>query len=273
MSKVTKSYNSYRDGASKWELILEKVNKSEYPISPKEIVKRTGINHSTVRVYLRRMLVQGEIKQPYLGYYCNIGRVGVPCGFGVRVHGLVLVAEAKFLRFGVKVETVRERVGGACFEVRFGRENGKVSCFVSCDPPGLDWTGFCFVMDRFSEIVYEKTGFRLREFETVNVEFNEDYLGVQLDGVKSVTVRGFFDSMERIYNKGNGLRSEVKFPPEKTSVDTVYALLKGGTTPYNLFQGQMMVVNEIQELREALKHTNEGLQRLVGIWEKMMEKR
>jgi len=263
-----KSYNSYGGKLSKWKQILSLLAESDRPLSPKEIASSAKINHSTVRVYLRRMLGQGEVTQPIHGYYVTKTSLGVGLGFGVRVHGLCLVVDAGFLRDQAKVGDVVESVGDVCFEVRFGRENGKVSGFISCEPPGLDYNGFCFVMDRFFQIVYDKIGFRPSEFETVNAEFNEDYLGVQLDGLKSVTVRDFMGNMERIYNKGPGLRSEVKLPTEKMDIESVYTLLKGGTTPYTILQTQFALLKEVRNLYEGIKEMNRGFHRLLNMMEK-----
>jgi len=193
---------------------------------------------------------------------------------GVRVHGLVLVVDAPFLCERPKIEDVKETVGGVRFEVRFGRRNGKISCWIGCDPPGLDYQSCVFAIKHFQRIVWDQVGFRVTEFETVNCDFNEDYIGVQLDGVKSVTVRDFLGNLERIYNKGpNVVRSEVRFPAEKMTIESMLTLLKGGITPYNILQTQFALLKKIENLYEAIKFGNEVNYRILTFLKDMMEKR
>jgi len=275
LNKVMKYCNSYGESVSRWHRILRILESSDRPLSPKEIAFHAKINHSTVRVYLRQMLKLGDVSQPSYGYYVRKTRLGVGVGFGgVRVHGLVLVVDAPFLCERPKIEDVKETVGGVRFEVRFGRRNGKISCWIGCDPPGLDYQSCVFAIKHFQRIVWDQVGFRVTEFETVNCDFNEDYIGVQLDGVKSVTVRDFLGNLERIYNKGpNVVRSEVRFPAEKMTIESMLTLLKGGITPYNILQTQFALLKKIENLYEAIKFGNEVNYRILTFLKDMMEKR
>ena len=51
------------------ERILDKLKKASEPLTPKQIHVRTRIKHNTVKVYVRKLLTEGLISQPYSGAY------------------------------------------------------------------------------------------------------------------------------------------------------------------------------------------------------------
>jgi hypothetical protein len=246
------SYNSYRGGVNKTKRILKVLRESETPLKPSEIAFFAKVNHSTTRVYLRRLLAQGEVTQPFPQVYVTKTIHGVVGDF-VRVHNLVLGVDAPGLSRGIR--GFEGWFGAVKLRVVFGARRGKITGFVSCDE-GMDFDKTVLVMDKFKQIVFERTGAKISDGEVnvVTCELNEDRQDIRLDGLKSVTVKDFVGSLERIYNKGGGLRSEVKVKPQ--SIEHIYGVLKGGMTPYQILQGIGLLTSEIKELKEVMKFNN-----------------
>jgi len=146
--------------------------------------------------------------------------------------------------------------GSVKIRVVFGSRNEKVTGFVSCDE-GMDLDKYVFVVDKFKSVIFERAGVRVSDGEVnvVTFELNKDRKDIRLDGVKCVTVKDFRGVLERIYSKDGGVRSEVKVA-ESMNVAQVEALLKGGMTPYQILQGQALTNKKIDELTDAIKHTN-----------------
>ena len=254
-SRVKQSYNSYGSLSTKGTMV-EILQREQRPLTPKEIswISRKDsrfktLNHSTVKVYCRQLLDDGKVQQPIYGYYeVTKPMYGVGGGVGVRVHDLRLVWCVG--RVGV-VPDFFDAVGGVSVQVVFGSKRGKVSATVGCDD-GMDFHTVCFAVARVKEVALEKVGVNLNLFPCeVCCEFNEDYYDLRLDGVKCATVNSFLGDLERIYNKDNCLRSEVKV--EKTSLESVYTMLKGGVTPYNILQSQFVLMKKLDKIASLLE--------------------
>jgi len=251
-STVIKSYNSYGSGISKAKRILKVLRESERPLKPKEIASLAKINHSTTRVYLRRLLEIGEVTQPYpQAYVAKI--IHAMASSLVRVHNLVLGLEAPGLVRGVP--KFEGWFGAVKVRVLFGNRREKITGFVSCDE-GMDFDKTVLVLEKFKQVVFERTGATIcdGEISVVTCELNEDRQDVKLEGLNCVTVKDFRGFLERIYNKGDGVRSEVKVQPQ--SLDHMYAILKGGMTPYQILQGQALTNKKLDVLTEAIKFNN-----------------
>lgn len=249
-SRVTQSYNSY-GGLSKKQTILQILQHEQRPLTPKEIswiskadTRLTPLNHNTVKVYCRQLLGSGKIHHPLYGYYeVTKPMYEVGSGFGVRVHDLRLVWCVG--RVGV-VPSVSRVVGGVGVEVVFGRKRGKVSATVGCND-GMDFHTVCFVVDYVRRVAWESAGINLDSVPCeVCCEFNEDFQGVRLDGIKCVTVKSFLGGLERIYNKASGVRSEIKV--DKTDLPTMYAMLKGGVSASNILQSQFVLMRKLDRI-------------------------
>ena len=93
---------------------------------------------------------------------------------------------------------------------------------------------------------------------------NKDYKDIRFDGIKCLTVKDLNGVLERLYNKGDGLRSEVKVSTPM-SVGQIEALLKGGMTPYQILQGQALTNKKIDELTDVMKHTNGFLVQILDV--------
>jgi len=130
-------------------------------------------------------------------------------------------------------------------------KNGTCSVYVNCLGDSLDYVGWRILEGwLLSEVEFDG------EVEVVRYELNHDFKRVQLDGCQALTLKSFDGSIERIYNKGDGVfRSEVK-PVKGVDPLAVHALLKGGLTDYFLTQTSYMLVQEVRNLVEAVKFGN-----------------
>jgi len=254
-SRVTQSYNSY-GGLSKKQIIMHILQHEQRPLTPKEIAwiskadsRIEPLNHNTVKAYCRQLLDASKIHHPIYGYY-EVTKPTYEMGSssGVRVHDLRLVWVVG--GFGV-VPSVSRVVGGVGVEVVFGRKRGKVSVTVDCDD-GMDFHTVCFVVDFVRRVVWEKIGVSLDSVPCeVCCEFNEDFHKLRLDGVKCVTVKSFLGDLERIYEKPGGVRSEIKVV--KTSLESMYAMLKGGVSSYNILQSQFLLMKKLDRIAFLLE--------------------
>ena len=252
-----KSYNSYKR-LSKKQTIIEILQHEQRPLSPKEISwiskkdsRFRTLNHSTVRVYLRQLLIRARVSQSIHGYYeVTESTYWVLGGVGawVRVHDLRLVWSV-----GVRERmfSFEELIGGVKISCQAGSKRGKVSAIIACDE-GIDFQGVCFAVDLIRRVVLEKAGINLDGFECeVCCEFNEDFQSLRLDGVKCVTVKSFLGDLERVYNKPSCLRSEVKI--NKTDLQSTLALLKGGVSAYNILQSNFILMRKLDRIALLLE--------------------
>lgn len=249
--KSNSSGNSY-SSLSKSQRILKVIDESEIELTPLEISQKLQIKHSTTRVYLRRLLRQGKVVQPYKGTYCNKithGMIFVP----LRVHNVIVTASALWLGFS---DDVVEFTGAVKIRVQYGLQRKKITGRISCDA-GMDQNAVLFALNRFSDVVYERTGRRLENVVLKTFEVNRDYQGVRIDGAKCYTLKGLFGVIERIYQKEEDtVRHEVKVS-KPMSVDEFQSLIQGGISAYNLQQGLFMLMQEIKGLKETMKFQNE----------------
>lgn len=263
--KSNPSGNSY--GLTKTDKILKTIDDSEIELSPLEISTKTAINHSTTKVYLRKLLKEGKIVQPYRGTYCNKithGMIFAP----LRVHNVIVSAFASWLDFS---EDVVEFTGGVKVRVQFGLQRHKITGRISCDG-GMDRNAVLFALNRFFDLVTERSGRRLENVVLKTFEVNRDYQGVRVDGAKCYTVKGLFDVIERIYQKEDSVvRHEVKVT-KSMSVDEFQSLIQGGISSYNLQQGLFMLMQEIKGLKESVKFQNEVIGKQNRVLEALMNK-
>ena len=84
--------------SSKKLKIFNVINDSDIELFPKQIAKKTGLNHSTVKNYCRDLLNTGAVIQPYQGTYASKITYGMMIA-PVRVHNVILTVAAPFLEF------------------------------------------------------------------------------------------------------------------------------------------------------------------------------
>jgi len=178
---TNRSYNSWYSLPTK-EKILRVVEESEVELTPKEISSRSGVNHSTTRFYLRELLKENKIVQPYRGAYCSKiihGMIFVP----LRVHNIVVTSSAPWLDFS---DDVVEWTGSVKVRVQFGLQRRKITGRISCDA-GMDVNACLFALNRFFDLVKERTGRVLEEVVVRTFEVNRDISGLRLNGYKCYT--------------------------------------------------------------------------------------
>lgn len=248
--------------------ILTVLRKAEQPLWPKEIGVRAKVKRGTTRVYLRQLLKEGLLLQPERGLYVINPSHGV--GRPPRVQDLWL----SVLRVPVPrgIPRALEFYGDVKIQVTFGSKRDRITAVVS-SPTGMDITVCSFALARVKGIIKEVLGAEISDQDiwVRNCEFSEDYVGIRLEGLSCVTVKSFLGSLRRIYNKGPGLRSEVKVRPD--SVEGILALLRGGVTPYHAVQGVFLVEQRVKELTTAIKWTNQGIQEVAALLRELLKRR
>jgi len=236
-------------------MILALIEKSEIELTPKEIATKLGYNHSTVRKYLRDLAETNKIVQPYSGSYCSRithGMLFVP----LRTHNLILSVVAPWLDFS---DDVVEFVGDVKVRVQFGGVRRRLTGRISCDA-GMDKNAVLFAIDRAFDIMEKRTGKSVENVVVKTFEINRDFEKIRLDGGGKYcfTKKSLFGAIERIYQKGDVVRSEHKISREM-GLEEFEVLLRGGVTGYNVQQAVFALVQENRKLTEAQKFQNEQL--------------
>ena len=246
---------------------MKVIDDSERPLSPIEIAEALEENHSTVRVYCRRLLAKGKVVQPYPSYYCNKITYGVMFN-PLMVHNIRLrFSVGSSLEHWEKTEVV----GGVKVHVCFGAERRKVSGFIACDA-GMSKASCLLALNRWFDLVEDHLGRGVENVEVQTVEFNKDYHGLRLDGVTCMTRKGLFGTLERLYQKEeNVVRHEHKISKSMT-VYEFESLLHGGVTGYNANQLNFALMQKVDQLTEALKFTNSQVLRLTKLQEAMFNR-
>ena len=271
--KRNSSYNSYYVGLKPKDAIVKAVEKLDRAVSPYEISSETSLNHNTVKVYMRQLLKDGKLFQPFSGHYTFKIIDGV-MGGGFRVHNLCLVGVCPWLR--VKLADVVEFFGGVKVWVQFGVQRHRLTVKVCCDG-GMDYDTVCFAVSRAFDVVYERTGRHFPEDVIVRTfEANRDFEGVRLDGVQCFTRKGFFDVLERLYQKDKAtvrFEQKVSYPMSVSEFEAKFLeLSRGGVASFNVNQAMFMLFQENRRLSESMKFMNEGLMRLSNLVSSLLEK-
>jgi len=246
--------------------ILELLGQSEIELTPKQISVKLGINHHTVRVLLRKLLMEGKVVQPYKGAYCSKITYGMMVS-PLRVHNVCVQVLCPWLGFSGEVV---EWFGDIKLRVLFGLQRRRVTGWFSCDS-GMDYRHLVMVFDRFCSIVEERTGRPVEKVVVKTFEVNRDFHGVRLDGgLKCFTRQGFLDFIERVYQKdASTVRAEVKVSKE-LGVEDLLTLMHGGMPSFEISQGVFVLSQKVEKLTEAIKFQNELLSRIVRVQEALM---
>jgi len=236
--------------SEKYERILETIENSSSPITPKEISSSTKINPATVRKYVRKLEKMKHITKVFYGHYVSTKNLFTSGGSIVKsdcpkIHCLRL----RIVDFIGELKTFSHNFG--YLKLVFQHyTNGSVTVFVDCvGSYSLDYVAFRLLV----ELISKELG--LEDWEKVTVtsfEFNNDFEGARLDGAKAVTLRAFDGSFRRVYQKSLGIRDEVKVVGSN-KVKDVLSLLQGGVDSYNTSQLLFGLVQEIRLEREAVK--------------------
>ena len=248
--------------------ILDAINRSDHLMKPKEIAIKADVNRSTTRDYVRRLLKEGAIKQPYPGMYCSKiihGMMREPA----KCQNLSLGFSAPYLRLrdpriqelrkrqrGRFVYEFEEKTGDVKIRVQFGTQRRKITGVISCGP-GMDKNACELAVNRFLDICEDKTGRPVESFRVLSFEMINDVSGVRIDGVaKCYTKKSLFGALERIYQKNDfTVRHEFKVSQPMT-IDQFTALTRGGVSDYNTSQALFYLAQEMRSFTEAQKWQN-----------------
>ena len=237
--------------------ILDTINQSEIELTPKEIALRTGLNRSTVKNYVRKLLEDGKILQPYYRTYASI----ITHGMMKRVHNFILTCKAPWLDFS---DDVVKFFGDVKVRVQFGLQRHKITGRISCDV-GMDKNTLIFALNWVHDLVKQRTGHGLVNPDVKTLEVNRDLKGLRIDPGKSCfTWKGLFGVIERIYQKEKDtVRVERKFT-RKMNIGEATSLLEGPRD--NVQEGLYLLSKKVDALVDAQKYQNlkitEGTQRL-----------
>lgn len=246
------------------------------PLSPKEIAFKTGLNHSTVRVLCRRMLRNEILKQPWPGVYVTnptygVGGVlaGIESQGPPRVHNLRLRWRAPWIKKSAKETCDFDKCR---IIMTIGRKRKLATANIAADEYPLDLAAVSIAVELWRIKVAHYLN-RLPPHEDIDVssvEIGWDYQRIRLDGLNCVTVQSFLGELERFYNRELGLRSEVK--AANLSLDSLYALLKGGVTAYNIMQATFATQRQVSRMNEILLEHNKVLVRLERLFQAFFER-
>ena len=240
-------YQSSLSGNSKQ--VLETIEQSSIPITPLEISQITKIKGSAVRKTLERLVKKRFIQKIDYGLYASLkynvtleSSVGKgECDWGPRLHCLRLRAS------GLLGDPGDQKRDLGVVRVTAQRyKNGSGDVFVDCVRDySLDYGAFRLLLDAIS-VDLEWLGVDdWRKMMVSSFEFNNDWQGIKLDGVKAVTVKAFDGSFRRIYNKRFGLRDEVKVVGARR-VEDVLLLMQGGVSTYSTLQFLFQTLQQLE---------------------------
>ena len=184
--------------------VFHVIDASEIELTPIEIAKKIHAPHkptrgqcTTVRGILRKLLVKGDVLQPYPGSYCNKITHGVRF-VPLCVHNISL---RSFVCQDVESWEKDEFVGGVKIHVCFGSERRKISGYIACDVGGMSHDACLLALNRWFDIVQDHLGWQLNDLQILTFECNKDYHGVRIDGVQCVTKTDLEGMVERVYQK------------------------------------------------------------------------
>lgn len=252
--------------------VLEVVQQSSRPIDTSEISKKTGIKETTCRKCLSRLKRKGKIGKHSKGFYTSLSYNVTPGGGMVAAAGSPVALtnpESKLhclrLRvFGVAGSPRRWRLDFGLVKVSFQKyANGTVQVFADCKKEySLDYIAFRLLI---RIVMCEVNQTDWTKVIATSYEFNHDYVGLRLDGVKAVTLTALDGSFRRVYNKGHKLRDEVK-TVGSIQVDRVLSLLEGGNI-YNAMRLLSSAVTELRQSNSTISDVAHQMRRLVdAVW-------
>lgn len=254
---------------SKKQLILNTLNESDMELFPRQIHERTGINHATVRKYLRSLLAEGKVLQPYTGSYASKITYGMMLA-PLRCHHVVVQVTTPWLKFS---DETTEWTGDVKLRIQYGLQRRRVTGFFSVKKGtrGMDQDTLLFVLQRFYDLFEKRTGRVVEDVIVKTFEFNRDVTGVRVDGVKCFTRTSLNGFLERIYQKGDVARAEVKVSQEM-GVSQFEALIRGGVPYAENIQAQYLLGLKMGEILKSQKFTNRLLQNVAGLMKEVVKR-
>lgn len=277
------------------ERIYEYIRKADRPVTPLEISDALNINRKTTRARISELRKTGKIARAFHGHYtCDKvhgGREFAEVAFGgVRVQNLHVVS-GRLSKRVVRAERVEKEWAGVGadntgflkvvveFGVSFNRVNWRLVA-----PDGVDLHGLRLAR-AYVEALLMGRGFGGFGWMVRNVEQFRDFMGVRLEGLKSVTLDNLDSTLEKMYQKSYGLRHEVR-TSKLMGLDEMQALIQGGVPTMNIVQGVNLMVQEVRnqgdtmrrmmdymaELNKSVKANTEGVYRLADHYDELSRK-
>ena len=255
-------YNSYGSlGFSIEAQVLHAIEDSEIELSPAEIARKihapnkpTQGQYTTVRVFCRRLLEKGQIRQPYPGAYCSKITHGVRFE-PLSVHNITL---RSFVCQDIAHWEKDEVVGGVKIHVCFGSERRKVTGYIACDVGGMSHDACLLALNRWFDLVSSRLGFQLNDLEILTFECNKDYHGIRIDGAQCITRTGLCGMIDRIYQKEDAMvRAECKVitPVSVNKFEHAIGNFEGFQSAQQLYE----IKREVRLNTEAVKFNNSRL--------------
>lgn len=123
-------------------------------------------------------------------------------------------------------------------EITFGQFRRRVDLRIMQNRPGLSYSEFRSTLDKAWELIGQKLNRRVElfEFRVVNLHLSIDFLGLRLDGVKSVTLEAYDHWLARLYNKGSVLRSEAVLSGGVVTLDQALSMMQRGFLEFGMLK-------------------------------------
>ena len=269
--------------------ILHLLSLSDRPLRPCEIAQETKIKANQVRARLTELRRADKVRRDFPGHYMCDPRYGVGRSLP-RVQNLQVQAGVP-VRLEHKGRPGRghvERIvwGDLSITIQFGFKNQQVNYYVGA-PRGLDLDGY-----RLCQTVVEERLARMGylapprgDWMVIRYELLFDHQSVVLEGVKCLTWKDLEGTLEKYYNKDEGMRREIR-SSKPTSVRDLEALIQGGVTANTVLQGLNVLRSDVsslvdvvkgiqysyREMLEMFKADHDAVIRLVDAVEKLVDK-
>ena len=247
------------------ERIIDYLGKQEFPIPSWQISKDLSLKSGSTRRRLTDLWRRGVVSRPYRGHYelsQRLDRVrNITDGVGDRRRALLhnVTIQVDGVVFSCKVPDFVRDFGDVKIRILFGKERGKITGTIAKDA-GLTWSEWVLSVEVFLGEIGRVLGrvIAMDEVYISSFELADDFLNRRLDSVKCLTLRDFLGNLERIYQKGDDIRREIKTSQPMSVVDLM-AFYQGGLTSYSIFQSQGLLIQELRNTNESIDNQTKYL--------------
>lgn len=224
----------------------------------KLIAAQTGINYSTTRSYLSKLAAEGSIKRKSRGIYVvEESSHSIP---ETKVQNFVLSYQGEG-----PMEREEEVVGLGIAKMilKVGEASGKITGHFSAEPP-LTWREFLLCFSIFAGAVRYFTGYLPAENEVSipTCEVNNDYYGLRLDGISCITFNEYRGLIEKVYNRKDSIRREVKISIP-IDVKVLEGIMLRGVQYTALHSDTVSLTRRMDALEEAMRKLSNGVSGII----------
>jgi len=270
---ITESYNFPQWACTKIEKMKSIVKHIElYPdgIQPKQLAREIGLNHNTVKAYLRELESLGIVKRDVYGWY----RV---------VKTTHTLPEPKLQNFVLSYKIPNERevnsvdttydVKIAKLHFTIGKESKQATGHVSAEPP-VSVKEAHLISEIFKVLILKEIDYipNAEEIYFKTVEFNWDYFGIRMDGINCITLLTINGLVEKLYNKPYAVRHEIKGAIPFNS-DNLLILLNNGVMCNNVLSSIDMLDKRISNIEKNTSKIGTVIPKLLNIIEKLKNRK